>query len=44
LAIISNIALNSFSGILLLLFATIQPPFCVSQTFVEFGVGDPFDM
>ena len=23
---------------MLLLFATIQPPFCVSQTFVEFGV------
>ncbi len=35
----SNKSFNSFFGILLLLFAIIQPPAFVSYTFVAFSVG-----
>ena len=41
---ISKISLNSFSGILLLLFATTHPPAFVNHTLVEFEEGLPFEM
>ena len=44
LTIVSNNSANSLLGILLLLLAKIQPPLLVSHTFVELGVGFPFEI
>ena len=39
-----NNLFKSFSGILLLLLANIQPPTCVNQTLVAFWVGFPLEI
>ena len=41
---ISSNLFNSLSGIRPLLLAKIQPPLLVNHTFVEFGVGFPFEI